>query len=178
MHIILKFSNIYNNDLGKKAASNHSHTFASITSKPTTLSGYGITDAASSGHSHNMTALNYDYSIGNINGYNGKYMKITYKNNVKEEYNYAHFTNVPFTQGYGNLFYNQSYVVPLFNTYTTIYGVEMNVACNNGLMGATFINTSKITSGVNNGKTGINYWLYSSKSGTFDITIYYHVIGS
>lgn len=30
----------------------HTHTFASLTSKPTTLSGYGITDAASSSHNH------------------------------------------------------------------------------------------------------------------------------
>ena len=119
-----------------------------------------------------MTALSYDYSFGDIPGYNGKYMKITYKNNVKEEWNFCHFTNVPYSQGYGNLFYNQSYGVPLFNTYTTIYGVEMNVACNNGLMGATFIKTT-----VNNGKPGLTYWLYSSKSGNFDITVYYHVIG-
>lgn len=35
----------------------HSHTFASITSKPTTLSGYGITDAATSGHSHVISSL-------------------------------------------------------------------------------------------------------------------------
>lgn len=34
------------------AASSHTHTFASLTSKPTTLSGYGITDAASSTHTH------------------------------------------------------------------------------------------------------------------------------
>jgi hypothetical protein len=33
---------------GKYAESTHTHTFASITSKPTTLSGYGITDAATS----------------------------------------------------------------------------------------------------------------------------------
>ncbi|MGL5691435.1 MAG: tail fiber domain-containing protein, partial [Bacteroidales bacterium] len=31
---------------------NHTHTFASLTSKPTTLAGYGITDAAASGHTH------------------------------------------------------------------------------------------------------------------------------
>lgn len=37
------------------AASNHTHTFASITSKPTTLSGYGITDAASSSHNHDSS---------------------------------------------------------------------------------------------------------------------------
>lgn len=30
--------------MSNKASSNHSHTFSSLTSKPTTLSGYGITD--------------------------------------------------------------------------------------------------------------------------------------
>lgn len=34
------------------ALSGHTHTFASLTSKPTTLSGYGITDALSSSSSH------------------------------------------------------------------------------------------------------------------------------
>ena len=37
------------------AAGNHTHTFASLTSKPTTLSGYGITDAASSSHTHTLS---------------------------------------------------------------------------------------------------------------------------
>ena len=37
------------------AAGNHSHAFSEITSKPTTLSGYGITDAASSSHTHTLT---------------------------------------------------------------------------------------------------------------------------
>ncbi len=36
---------------------NHTHTFASLTSKPTTLSGYGITDAASSTHTHTFASL-------------------------------------------------------------------------------------------------------------------------
>ena len=39
------------------AASNHSHAFSSITSKPTTLSGYGITDAASSSHGHDASDI-------------------------------------------------------------------------------------------------------------------------
>lgn len=34
------------------SAGNHSHTFASITSKPTTLSGYGITDGTAADHTH------------------------------------------------------------------------------------------------------------------------------
>ena len=36
---------------------NHTHTFASLTSKPTTLSGYGITDAASGSHTHTFASL-------------------------------------------------------------------------------------------------------------------------
>lgn len=35
----------------------HTHTFASLTSKPTTLAGYGITDAASSSHTHTFASL-------------------------------------------------------------------------------------------------------------------------
>lgn len=35
----------------------HAHTFASLTSKPTTLAGYGITDAAASGHTHAFSSL-------------------------------------------------------------------------------------------------------------------------
>lgn len=37
------------------AASSHTHTFASLTGKPTTLAGYGITDAAASTHNHDAT---------------------------------------------------------------------------------------------------------------------------
>ena len=36
----------------KLSVDGHTHTFASLTSKPTTLAGYGITDAASSNHTH------------------------------------------------------------------------------------------------------------------------------
>ena len=35
----------------------HTHTFASLTSKPTTLAGYGITDAAASSHTHTFASL-------------------------------------------------------------------------------------------------------------------------
>lgn len=49
------------------AASSHSHTFASITSKPTTLSGYGITDAMS----NPMTASG-DLIIGGVAGAPGR----------------------------------------------------------------------------------------------------------
>ena len=39
------------------ALSTHTHTFASLTSKPTTLSGYGITDGALSTHTHTFASL-------------------------------------------------------------------------------------------------------------------------
>jgi len=39
------------------ALSTHVHTFASLTSKPTTLSGYGITDAALATHTHAFTSI-------------------------------------------------------------------------------------------------------------------------
>ena len=45
---------------GKPSAFNpsaHSHSFASLTQKPTTLHGYGITDAASISHTHAFSAL-------------------------------------------------------------------------------------------------------------------------
>jgi len=47
---------------GKYSLLNHTHTFASLTSKPTTLVGYGITDAASSSNVSNWDTA---YSWGN-----------------------------------------------------------------------------------------------------------------
>lgn len=55
------------------AVGNHTHTFASLTSKPTTLAGYGITDAAASGHTH-ATALVTDTGTSTITlSHGGKY---------------------------------------------------------------------------------------------------------
>lgn len=39
---------LYYNDLGKKSDSSHTHSFASITNKPTNLTGYRIADATKS----------------------------------------------------------------------------------------------------------------------------------
>lgn len=49
------------------AQAGHVHTFAGLTSKPTTLAGYGITDAAAASHTHS----GYETAIGNpsANGY-------------------------------------------------------------------------------------------------------------
>lgn len=52
--------------LDAKAASSHTHTFSSLTSKPTTLSGYGITDAAALSHTHaqsDITSLTSDLAL-------------------------------------------------------------------------------------------------------------------
>jgi hypothetical protein len=56
---------------GTYSLSSHSHTFASITSKPTTLSGYGITDAASSSHTHPYLPLSGGTMTGVITTPNG-----------------------------------------------------------------------------------------------------------
>jgi hypothetical protein len=48
-------------DIGA-AASGHTHTFASLTSKPTTLSGYGITDAVSTATTITINGTTYDLS--------------------------------------------------------------------------------------------------------------------
>ncbi len=44
------------------AASNHTHGWSTLTDRPTTLVGYGITDAASSAHSHNLRDLTFGTS--------------------------------------------------------------------------------------------------------------------
>lgn len=55
-----KPSYAWNEITGKPSEFNpatHSHTFASLLNKPTTLQGYGITDAASISHTHTFSAL-------------------------------------------------------------------------------------------------------------------------
>lgn len=60
-------------DLSGYSVTSHTHTFASLTSKPTTLSGYGITDAVANtitvnGHalSGNVTVTTTDLSLNNV----------------------------------------------------------------------------------------------------------------
>jgi hypothetical protein len=50
-------------DFGSYSVTGHVHTFASLTTKPTTLAGYGITDAALSNHNHSGT---YEPANANI----------------------------------------------------------------------------------------------------------------
>ena len=52
------------------AAISHSHTFASLTSKPTTISGYGITDAITTGNIGSQS-VNYASSAGNADTVDG-----------------------------------------------------------------------------------------------------------
>ena len=57
------------------AAASHTHAFSSLTSKPTTLSGYGITDAATSSHVHTLDSLSNttitSIDSGEVLRYNG-----------------------------------------------------------------------------------------------------------
>ncbi len=71
-------------DIGA-ASSTHSHAFSAITSKPTTLSGYGITDAASSSHMHTMENLSNVTVTSNSSGEILKWNGTAWVNNTLEE---------------------------------------------------------------------------------------------
>ena len=66
----------WGNHAGLYAASGHTHTFASLTSKPTTISGYGITDAITTGNIGSQS-VNYASSAGNadtLDSYHADYL--------------------------------------------------------------------------------------------------------
>ena len=79
----------------------HSHTFASLTEKPTTLEGYGITDAAEKEHSHEYLPLSGGtmkgylkfYKESDISKYNGSYVA-TSNTTGGAPFNYASLFNV------------------------------------------------------------------------------------
>ncbi|MGE0180211.1 MAG: hypothetical protein AB7O91_10380 [Sphingomonas sp.] len=54
--------------LAAKAPLDHAHDFASLDDRPTTLAGYGITDAAASGHSHGADYQPIDAGLTAIAG--------------------------------------------------------------------------------------------------------------
>lgn len=64
-----------NGNLRQTSLASHSHTFASLTSKPTTIAGYGITDFNSLGdarwsllgHSHSFASLTGNISVSQMN---------------------------------------------------------------------------------------------------------------
>ncbi|MDX9847475.1 MAG: hypothetical protein RBT74_10890 [Tenuifilaceae bacterium] len=84
----------HNHD-GDYATASHTHTFASLTSKPTTLSGYGITDAASSTHTHTFASLTSKPTT--LSGYG-----ITDAAAASHTHTFASITSKPTTlSGYG-----------------------------------------------------------------------------
>lgn len=66
----------WGNHAGLYSAAGHSHTFASLTSKPTTISGYGITDAITTGNIGSQS-VSYASSAGNadtLDSYHADYL--------------------------------------------------------------------------------------------------------
>ena len=63
---------LYYNDLANKSSSSHTHSFASITNKPTNLTGYGIADATKAllaekfEYGHAITFISYTSNPINI----------------------------------------------------------------------------------------------------------------
>lgn len=64
--------------LASKSDTSHTHTFSSLTSKPTTLSGYGITDAASATHTHAQSDI-----TGLVSALAGKQATLVSGTNIK-----------------------------------------------------------------------------------------------
>ena len=70
----------------------HTHTFASLTSKPTTLSGYGITDAAPSSHV-GSTGAAHGVATTSVNGFMSSADKSKLDGIATNANNYAHPAN-------------------------------------------------------------------------------------
>ena len=89
------------NMLSGYSKTTHSHTFASLTEKPTTLSGFGITDAAEKEHFHDYLPLSGGtmkgylkfYKESDISKYNGSYVA-TSNTAGGAPFNYASLFNV------------------------------------------------------------------------------------
>jgi hypothetical protein len=98
---------------GTYAAASHTHTFASLTSKPTTISGYGITDAITTGNIGSQSvssasrvsitgfgtdSFTYHQTSGNVHGWTGGWA--------------SHFIG---NHGNGDTYYSQSIIMPFWS---------------------------------------------------------------
>ena len=103
----------------------HTHTFASLTSKPTTLSGYGITDAATSGQ-----GAKADSAFGW-----GDHALAGYLTAIPAEY---------LTETEANTIYQPIGNYQPAGTYNTIIGTDTDISAT----GATVISAINMTDGV------------------------------
>ena len=102
-----------NNTLSEAGISavGHTHAFSELTSRPTTLSGYGITDAATSSHNHTLDALSNTTITSNTAGEILKWSGTAWINNTLAEagisavghtHSFSEITSKPTTlSGYG-----------------------------------------------------------------------------
>ena len=75
----------------------HTHTFASLTSKPTTIAGYGITDAITAGNIGSQS-VNYATSAGDADTLDGYHADIMVKSYIDSTDNFTSFTDRAFFQ--------------------------------------------------------------------------------
>ena len=90
---------------------------------------------------------------------------------VKEEYGMYYFKNITLSDSYGSGYYNkagQPYAFPTRYSYSNIINCHIEPYSSNALLSSTIY-------GYNN--TTLKYWLFSSKSGTYNLSMYYHIIG-
>jgi hypothetical protein len=75
----------------------HAHTFSSLTSKPTTLTGYGITDAAPATHTHTFASLTSKPTTISGFGITDAYTKTNMQTSGAAQLHWGNLTSVPST---------------------------------------------------------------------------------
>ena len=138
--------------LDGKAASSHTHTFASLTSKPTTLSGYGITDAASSSHSHSNATTS-------VAGFMSNTDKSKLDGIASGANNYSLPEATATSRGGIELFSNTDQAVSANSVSSTAgrtYGIQLNSA-GQAVVNVPWSDTNTTYSVGNGGLTEINF---------------------
>jgi hypothetical protein len=113
-------------DIGA-AGSGHTHTFASLTSKPTTLSGYGITDAALSATTITINGTTYDltadrsWTLSSYPAARNEYTFIASAGQTAFTANY--------TVGQVDVYYNGSKLIPSVYTASSGTSITLGFAC-------------------------------------------------
>lgn len=90
---------------------------------------------------------------------------------VKEEYGMYYFKNITLSDSYGQTYYNkagQPYAFATKYSYSNIINCHIEPYSSNSLLSSTIYGYSNTT---------LKYWLFSSRSGTYNLSIYYHIIG-
>lgn len=115
---------------------------------------------------------NIEWQSTTIPGYNNS--KIIYRtlpDGTKEEYGTLNFSDVGIQDPYYNVYYNastQPWGIKFANKYSEITYAEIQPLCPNNFFFTTIQSWNN---------EGLKYWLVSAKPGTFNLALFYHIVG-